>query len=72
MFYIISGVKILTRSFFTSSFVWINRKCNFAAHTTTKFALNSCLFVCFNKGNPPSAIESVCKEDYPPSFISFV
>lgn len=40
-----------------------------SAHAAAKFTLNSCLSVCFNKGNLPSAIKSVCKEDYP--LVSF-
>nr|POE90966.1 at-hook motif nuclear-localized protein 1 [Quercus suber] len=60
---IICNIRSLAVAFVFVNFCWVRRTCNFAAHEAAKFALNSDLDYCFNKGNLPPVLEAVCRDD---------
>ena len=59
---VINNIHSLVASLPFFKFCWARRSCNSAAHAAAKFALSFCQS-CFNNGNLPLYIESVCKVD---------
>ncbi|XP_023884279.1 uncharacterized protein LOC111996524 [Quercus suber] len=61
----VTDILALSEDFQVSSFNWVKRTCNSAAHSTAKFALNFNVSCFFNKENLPPAILATCKIDSP-------
>ena len=60
---VINNIRSLVASLPFFKFCWAQRSCNSAAHAAAKFALSFCQSFCFNNGNLPLYIKSVCKVD---------